>query len=75
MLISTIQFEIPESGTFLIENTIENQEKVFSHRFTRQIHFIKTFDFQFEREMRMPVEFIEPLILIAVLSANATEEN
>lgn len=64
MLVSTITFEIRNfnDGSFseyLIANTPENQEKVFSHRFTRCIKFTETFSFQFEREMSMPVEFIE----------------
>lgn len=64
MLINTIAFEIRNfnDGSFsehLIENTLENQEKVFAHRFTRCIKFTQTFSFQFEREMSMPIEFIE----------------
>ena len=64
MLVSTITFEIRNfnDGSFseyLIANTPENQEKVFSHRFTRCIKFTETFSFQFEREMSMPIEFIE----------------
>lgn len=63
MLVDAITFEIHNSAKgiheqFLIENTVWNQEKVFAHRFTRNIEFIPVFDFQFAREMRVPTEFI-----------------
>jgi hypothetical protein len=63
MLIETIEFQIHDFSNntteeFLVENTIENQEMVFSHKFTRQIKFTKTFAFQFEKEMRIPAEMI-----------------
>lgn len=71
MQISTISFEIHNYNTqtfgeFLVENTIQNQEMIFSHRYTRNIQFGKTFDFQFEKEMSMPIEFIDMRILAAV---------
>jgi hypothetical protein len=73
MLVSVISFEIPNRamGTvdeFVIENTIENQEKVFSNRFTRAIKFFKMFDFELVKKMKMPASFIDPRILIALLS-------
>lgn len=63
MLIEAIKFEIRDFQTgnfeeFTIENTIENQERVFTHRFTRNIHFVKEFDFQFNKEMRIPSDFL-----------------
>ena len=75
MLINTISFEITyfracTTESFLIENTLENQEKVFSHRYTRNIHFTQTFSFQFEKDMNMPVEFIEMNTWVAMVTAN-----
>lgn len=64
MLISVIKFEIHNAAAgiheeFIIENTIRNQEKVFTHRYTRQIEFDQMFSFQFAKEMRIPAEFID----------------
>lgn len=72
MLISTITFEIHNFNTniseiFMVENTIENQEKIFTHKYTRNIKFTKTFDFQFEKDVRIPVEFIEMDIWMRLL--------
>lgn len=66
-MVNTISFEIADftNGTaeqFLIANTPENVEKVLGHRFTRDIKFAKTFDFQFEKEESVPFDFINPLI-------------
>jgi hypothetical protein len=63
MLIETITFEIQNfknntSESFMVADTIENQEMVLSHRFTRLIKFAKVFDFQFEKEMNIPIEMI-----------------
>lgn len=63
MLIPTITFEIRnnEKGIvdeFVVENTIENQEKVFTHRFTRNIEFGQLFDFEFEKKQRIPSYFL-----------------
>lgn len=64
MLVPTISFEIHDfknnvSEQFLVENTDENWEKILGHRYTRNIQITKTFAFQFEKEERAPVEFIE----------------
>jgi hypothetical protein len=61
---------------FIIENTIENEELVFTHRYTRNIRFDKMLDFQFEKEMRTPVEFIDARVWLALLPLmeNATTE-
>lgn len=76
MLISTISFEIRDFSTgefeqFLVLNTIENQEMVFTHRFTRQIKIADMFEFQFNREMHMPIEFIDPRILCGIANSLA----
>lgn len=73
MLINTITFEIADFTNktieeFLIENTIENQEKVLSHRYTRSIRFTQTFDFQFEKEQTTPIEFIEMDIWVRLIN-------
>jgi hypothetical protein len=64
MLISTIEFAITDFNTgisteFLIEDTIENEDKVMAHPFTRCINYTKTFDFEFAKKETMPLEFIE----------------
>jgi len=64
MLTSAIKFEIRNikagiQEQFLILNTVWNQEKVFSHRYTREIEFVEVFDFQFAKEMRIPAEMID----------------
>lgn len=71
-LIKTIEFEIHDftnhvSEEFLIEFTEENYAAVLAHRFTRQIRIAKAFDFQFEKDMRMPVEFIDYRVWLALL--------
>lgn len=63
MLIPVIKFEIHNFTTniseqFIVSNTPENQELVFTHRNTRNITFDRMFDLQFETEMNMPLEFI-----------------
>ncbi len=73
MMLPTISFEIHDfkndiHGEFLILNTIENQEKVLTHRHTRDIKFGKTFEGQFKREMRMPAEFIDSRILVGLFA-------
>lgn len=72
MLINTINFEIHDYktqtfGEFMMENTIANQEMVFTHRFTRNITFGKEFDFDFEKKMSAPLEFIDERILAAIV--------
>lgn len=74
MMIPTIKFEIRnfetnESEEFLIENTPENFEKVASHRYTRGIEFTQTFDFQYEKDMKVPADFISPLTWVRMLHA------
>jgi hypothetical protein len=72
MLIKTITFEIPnlqDSTTeeFIVENTPENYEMVMTHRRTRNIKFDRAFDFEFEKIERMPVEFIDARVWLALL--------
>jgi hypothetical protein len=72
MLVSVITFEIHDFNTsvsesFTMENTVENQEKVFGHRYTRNISFDKCFDFEFKRTEHVPVEFIDMGVWIALL--------
>ncbi len=74
MLTSAIAFEIniPRQGIkeeFLILNTEENYEKVLTHRNTRQIKFVEVD--RFNSVAKMPVEFIDPRILITVFSSVA----
>jgi hypothetical protein len=63
MFINVIKFDITDfkactSESFVVENTIANQEMILTHRYTRHIVFDRMFDFQFENEMRMPIEFV-----------------
>lgn len=63
MLVEVITFEIRNftedtSENFMVADTIENYEMIAAHRFTRQIQFVKKFDFQFENEMNIPAEMI-----------------
>lgn len=63
MRIHTIEFDIHNFETnvsehFIIEDTDENYEFVMSHRYTRDIHFSKMFDFQFEKDECLPIELI-----------------
>lgn len=74
-LIAAIRFDIHDfqnntTEEFLIENTIENQEKVLGHRKTRNIRFEKVFSFQFDKEMAMPLEFINNSTWVAMVNAN-----
>lgn len=82
MRVNTIKFEIRDFNTgmaenFLIADTPENQEKVFTFLFPktdgvrksiRDIHFDRMFDFQFENEMSMPIQFIEMSTWLMMLS-------
>lgn len=75
MLIETIAFEIRnfENGEFaeyLVENTIANQDAIFAHRFTRNIRIAKTFAFQFEKEMAMPIEMISMDTWVRMINAD-----
>lgn len=78
MQIEAIAFEIRDfsNGSFseyLVENTIENQELINSHRFTRDIRFVKIFDFQFEKEETIPEFFAEDIdmsVWITILNNN-----
>lgn len=59
MLVSTINFEIHNftthtSETFMVENTVENQEMIFTHSYTRNIKFMDMFDFEFARKNVIP---------------------
>jgi hypothetical protein len=63
MLIETITFEVRNFTThefenFVIEDNDTNYTMVMQHRFTRNIKFVKKFDFQFEKERKAP-KFIE----------------
>lgn len=61
MLIETITFDIHDftnhtDESYLVENTLNNQEWIFTSRKTRNVQFTQTFDFQFASVNRMPVE-------------------
>jgi hypothetical protein len=63
MLVETIAFRIFDrnSGTdneYVIENTSDNQEMVFSNHYTHAIEFGQMFDFQFAHEECEP-KFIQ----------------
>lgn len=63
MLIQAISFEIHNVKAqiheeFLVEATDENYEMILRHRFTRQIQFVKAFDFEFAHKEHTP-KFIE----------------
>ena len=63
MLIPVIKFEIHNFaeqifGEYMVSDTLENQEMIFSHRYTRNITFDRVFSFQFEKEMAIPAEMI-----------------
>lgn len=66
MLVPVIKFEL-NGEEYVMENTVENQEKVFSHRLTRQIKFDKQFDWQ---EMHYPREFIEMETWVRMINAD-----
>lgn len=75
MLIPVIKFEIHDFANnfqkeFVIANTPENQEKVFAHHHTRDIHFESEIDFVFEKKTEMPAEFINWQIWAAIVSEN-----
>jgi len=64
MQIEAISFEIHNANLnyredFLVEATEDNYDMILQHRFTRQIKFVKVFDFQFEKEEHTPVSFID----------------
>jgi hypothetical protein len=70
MLIETIEFEIHNfelhtDESYLVENTETNYALIAANKWTRNIHFTKTFHFQFEKENRTP-EFIIEALEIAV---------
>lgn len=75
MMVQTISFDIfdftthtPES--FLVEHTLENEEKVLTLRNSRNIQFTKTLDFQFKREMHIPLSFIKMDTWVRLLNTN-----
>ncbi len=75
MLIPTIAFDITDFKTgvsehYLVDNSEINWERIAAHHFTRNIEFGQTFDFQFEKEMRMPTEMIEPRFIYAAMLLN-----
>jgi hypothetical protein len=66
MLIETIEFEIHNfelhtDESYLVENTETNYALIAGHKSTRNIHFTKTFHFQFAKETRTPAFIIEAL--------------
>jgi hypothetical protein len=76
MFVKTIAFEIADVvngvvNEFLIENTVENQEMVLSHRHTRAITFGKMDENEFAEIAAIPAALIDDIILIE-LFANAT---
>jgi hypothetical protein len=75
MQVNVITFDIHDfknhiTESFVIENTPENQEMVFTHSFTRNIKFAQMFSFQYDKEMRMPVEFVYPDTWMYLLNVN-----
>lgn len=75
MLIETITFDIHDfksniTESFIVENTIANQEMILTHRYTRNIKFDRMFDFQFESEMRMPIEFVTDETWMRLINSN-----
>jgi hypothetical protein len=63
MMVQALSFEIANFRlktveTYLVENTLENQEKYFTHRFTRELQLVQMFDFQFAKEKNVPADFI-----------------
>lgn len=76
MLIETIEFGMHKSDeTFVVPNTEENYEIIAGNRFTRQIHFTKTFDFQLKRTLHAPSFFIEALAIEFIEATVAIEES
>lgn len=78
MLIPVIKFEIHNYkdqifGEFMVQDSVENQEMIFSHRYTRNITFEKVFSFQFEKEMAIPAEMISMDTWVRMLNANPEE--
>lgn len=76
MLTNVITFDIHDftnhiTESFVIENTLENQEKVFTHSFTRNIKFAEMFSFQYTKEMRMPIEFIKMDTWVRLLNSDS----
>ncbi len=64
MLVQAISFEIHNvklniHQEFLVEATEDNYEKVLQDRFTRQIQFVRVFDFEFAKKESIPLSFIE----------------
>ena len=60
-------FENHTDEHFVVENNDENLELIYSHCHTRDIQFTKMFDFEFDKKERIPVEFIDPVILMTVV--------
>lgn len=75
MLNNVMTFDIHDFKTnitesYVVLNTEDNQEKVLTHRFTRNIQFSQMFSFQFDKEMRMPIEFIEMDTWMRIVTLN-----
>ncbi len=59
-----IKFEKGDYSTgafqeFIVDNTPENWNLILSDRFSRNIRAEHMFDFQYEKEMSIPVEYID----------------
>lgn len=77
MLVDAISFEIRDftTGTFeefLVPDTADNFALIAGHRFTRQIQFVKKFDFQYNHEHKAPAFMIESLFT-QFMNAHSTE--
>jgi hypothetical protein len=76
MLIPTIEFAITDFNTgistdYVIADTIENEDRVMAHKYTRCINYTKTFDFEFARKEVIPPEFIDMSIWALMLNSNS----
>lgn len=75
MLVNTIHFEIHNFQTsvsekFVVIDSIENQEMILAHHYTRNIQFVQMFNFQFEKEMSIPTEMISMDTWMLMLNVN-----
>lgn len=76
MLVETIEFGMHGTDEkFVVPNTEENYEIIAGNRFTRQIHFAKSFSFQFNKEVKAPAFFIETLAAEYLDATVAIEES
>lgn len=79
MLVKAISFDIHDfknhtDESFLVPDVGCNYEMIAGEKFVRAVHFVKIFDFQFEKEMRVPAFMIENLAAAYVEDYNAESE-